>query len=92
MPHVRYQHNTPHVDFNVDHYTACYYVNECDGETIVFHETEESEKYRPMHKSMPQQGKVLVFNGRHYHASTCPKVFTKRIVMTMNFTARKIDG
>lgn len=92
MPHVRYQHNTPHVDFNVDHYTACYYINECDGETIVFHQTEESEKYSAMHKSMPQQGKVLVFNGRHYHASTCPKMFTKRIVMTMNFTARKIDG
>tara|TARA_A200000113_G_scaffold193953_1_gene183777 strand:- start:9209 stop:9790 length:582 start_codon:yes stop_codon:yes gene_type:complete len=92
MPHVRYQYNTPHVDFEQDHYTACYYINECDGETVVFHETEEAEKYKPMHKSMPQQGKVLVFNGKHYHASTCPKMFTKRIVMTMNFTARQING
>lgn len=82
-----YQHNTPHVDGDMDHFTAVYYLNTCDGPTVIFHETEPSEKYRPMYKSEPEKGKVLVFNGRHYHASTCPKVFNKRLVLTVNFTA-----
>lgn len=82
-----YTHNTPHVDGDMDHYTAIYYLNNCDGPTVIFHETEPSEKYKTMHKSEPEQGKVLVFNGRHYHASTCPKVFNKRLVLTINFSA-----
>jgi len=31
-----YSHNTPHVDFTFPHYTACYYVTDSDGDTVVF--------------------------------------------------------
>jgi len=89
FPSIPYVANTAHRDFDQDHYVAVYYVNESDGETVIYHETEPSEKYRPMHKSMPEQGKALVFNGWHFHASTCPKMFTKRIALTINFTAEK---
>jgi hypothetical protein len=34
-----YTHNTPHVDFLWPHYTACYYVNDSDGDTILFEQT-----------------------------------------------------
>lgn len=34
-----YMHNTPHLDFTMPHYTACYYVNDSDGDTIVFDQT-----------------------------------------------------
>lgn len=86
-----YKHNTPHVDGDTDHWTAIYYFNECDGPTVVFRETEKSEKYYPLHRSDPEPGKVLLFDGRHYHASTCPKVFNKRIVCTINFTGKFKD-
>jgi hypothetical protein len=33
---VEYSHNTPHVDFTMPHYTACYYVTDSDGDTVVF--------------------------------------------------------
>lgn len=95
VPSLGYKYNTPHRDFDQEHYVACYYVNNADGDTVIFHETEpkpEGEKYRPLLKSTPLQGKVVVFNGWHYHASTCPMVTTKRIVMTMNFTASEING
>ena len=86
FPGMMYKYNTPHVDYNQEHFTAVYYLNDADGETVVFHELEQVEKFHPMHKCMPEQGKVLIFNGKHYHASTCPKLFTKRIALTINFT------
>lgn len=88
---LSYKYNTPHIDYDFDHYTAVYYVNECDGDTVVFREIEPAEKFYPLHKCTPNQGKFLLFNGRHYHASTCPKIHTKRMAITINFTA-DIDG
>ena len=35
---VNYEFNTPHVDFLLPHMTACYYVNDSDGDTVVFNE------------------------------------------------------
>lgn len=90
MPHTPYKHNNPHRDYEQEHFTAVYYVNDTDGDTVIFREIEPSEKYYPLHKSTPQQGKVVFFNGWHYHASSCPKMFTKRIAITMNFTASKV--
>lgn len=82
-----YQHNAVHRDMDTPHLTAVYYLNECDGPTVIFRETELSEKYYTLHKSEPKKGKVVVFDGLHYHASTCPKVFNKRIACTINFSA-----
>jgi hypothetical protein len=87
LPSMPYKYNTPHRDYDQEHYTAVYYVNDSDGDTVVFHEIEESEKYRVMLKSQPNKGKALIFNGWHYHASSCPKICTKRIAVTLNFTA-----
>lgn len=82
-----YQHNTVHRDLEIPHWTAVYYLNDSDGATIIFRETEISEKYYPLHKAEPKKGKVVVFDGLHYHASSCPKIHNKRIVCTINFSA-----
>lgn len=87
LPSMPYKYNAPHRDYEEEHYTAIYYVNESDGDTVIFHEKQESKEYKTMHKSRPDGGKVLLFDGLHYHASTCPKMCTKRIVLTINFTA-----
>lgn len=34
-----HRHNAPHVDFLMPHYTACYYVSDSDGDTILFDQT-----------------------------------------------------
>jgi len=89
LPSIGYKHNTPHVDASVDHYTICYYVNSSDGATMIFNQQEESEKYTLLHKVEPRQGKIVCFDGKNYHASTCPKMHSSRIVLTINFTAEK---
>jgi hypothetical protein len=83
-----YQYNTVHRDMETPHWTAVYYFNDCDGNTVIFRETHPAEKYYPLHKSEPKKGKVVVFDGMHYHASTCPKVYNKRIACTINFSAK----
>src|SRR5258708_12245108 len=32
-------HHNPHVDFVEPHYTAVYYVNDCDGDPFIFYDT-----------------------------------------------------
>lgn len=91
LPSQPYRHNTPHRDYDQDHYVAVYYVNETDGDTVVFREIEYAEKFYPLHKCMPEAGKLLLFNGWHYHSSTCPKMHTKRIAITINFQAKIND-
>lgn len=42
LPQTRetgYDYNTPHLDFTFPHYTACYYVNNSDGDTVLFDQT-----------------------------------------------------
>ena len=89
LPSMPYKHNTPHRDYEQEHFVVVYYVNQADGDTVVFHETQQSEKYYPLHKCRPEPGKMLLFNGWHYHASTCPKVFAKRLAININFTATR---
>ena len=89
LPSLPYKYNTPHRDYDQDHYVVVYYVNQTDGDTVIFHETQAAEKYYPLHKCKPEPGKMLLFNGWHYHASTCPKVFSKRLAININFTATK---
>ena len=63
-----------------------YYLNDSDGDTVIFDQTEESSSYTVKKRVSPEQGKFICFDGKHYHASTCPKMFTKRLVLTVNFS------
>ena len=90
IPSLPYKHNTPHRDYDTEHFVVTYYVNESDGETVVFNEVEPAPKYYSMHRCMPQKGKALFFNGEHFYADTCPKVHTKRIALTFKFKAERL--
>lgn len=90
IPSLPYKHNTPHKDYDTDHFVVVYYVNETDGETVVFNETAVAEKYYPMHRCMPEKGKALLFSGVNFYADTCPKVHTKRIALTFKFKAERL--
>lgn len=82
-------HDQPHIDFDFPHYTACYYVNDSEGDTFVFNETyseQQPETFSIKHRSSPQRGKLTLFDGSHYHASSKPKHDIPRIVLTVNFS------
>ncbi len=91
------KHHNPHVDFSQPHRTAVYYVNDSDGDTVVFKETVDDvpvsraarfandNKFRIAGRVAPVKGTMMAFDGRHYHASMHPNKTSKRIAITFNF-------
>lgn len=74
---VSNEHNTLHVDYPFPHDTMLYYVNSSDGDTII-HSPEGIKTVSP------KSGRVLLFDGNNYHASSNPSDSTHRFVITYN--------
>lgn len=87
----------PHIDSFFPHYVAIYYVNDSDGDTIIFNET--NDDYDPGEKDIqkiktgpfsikqrvtPKQGKVLLFPGNHYHTASFCKDTDFRCLININ--------
>lgn len=96
-----YQYNTPHVDFLWPHYTACYYANDSDGDTMLFSEMlkdigpnvndetlqayADSTKFNLVDSSSPKKNSLCIFDGLRFHASTKPRHHKRRFVITVNY-------
>jgi len=75
----RKQFNIPHVDLCFNHLVFLYYVNDSDGDTIIFKEKydknivfDKDYKFNVFKKISPKKGRGLIFNGNTYHASSNP--------------------
>jgi hypothetical protein len=86
-------HHNPHVDFYQPHRVAIYYVNDADGDTVVFNETfadvsreqsiayTEEQRFTIARRVSPKKGRMVGFDGRHYHASMHPMQASHRIAV-----------
>lgn len=95
---VEVKYHNPHVDFYAPHKVALYYVNDSDGDTVVFNETFENvnleqsvrhaneDKFTVIKRIPPKKGRMVAFDGKQYHASMHPVQHQSRIVVTFNFT------
>jgi hypothetical protein len=93
--------NTPHVDFLYPHYTACYYVSDSDGDTVMFdqqlkdvgtnintdslREFVENTEFTEAGRCSPKKGRLCIFDGQRFHASSKPKQHKRRLVITVNY-------
>ena len=64
--------DTPHTDLCEKHFVMLYYVKDSDGDTIIYNETEKSDKYTIKQKVTPKQGRVVLFDGSLYHTAEQP--------------------
>ena len=72
--------DTPHVDLVVPHFVMLYYVRDSDGDTIIYNEKTKFNSCAPdpkmnytiKKKVSPKQGRVVLFNGIHFHTSEQP--------------------
>jgi hypothetical protein len=95
MPTPRGGAHIPHVDYYFPHYTLLYYVNDSDGDTILYNEKVETvnfgkdpeypDRFSILDRVSPKQGRAVLFNGLHYHSSSLPKVSENRIAINVNF-------
>jgi hypothetical protein len=97
-PSSKLENHMPHIDSFFPHWNAIYYVNDSDGDTIIFNETNDtyhsgqtdidkslSGKFTIKRRVTPKKGKVLIFEGKYYHTSSWPTVNKCRSVINMNF-------
>jgi hypothetical protein len=78
----------PHVDFKFDHKVFLYYVNDADGETIIFNERYDSEKPVTLTEKAridPKAGRAIVFDGSLFHSPGHPFNSKTRAVINIPF-------
>ena len=73
------KHQSIHVDLKMPHLVCIYYVNDADGDTIIFdrkydgtEQTYDSD-WKELKRITPKKGRILLFNGLMYHSSSSPK-------------------
>lgn len=78
-----------HVDNCFVPSTAIYYVNDSDGDTVIYNEKyEENTVYTKLTeytRVTPKKGRLLIFDADTIHAPSLPHLYDKRIVMNINF-------
>lgn len=87
-------HGYPHTDMsaaNISNYkTAIYYINDCDGDTFIFNEKfkDTFDKFTIKHRVTPKRGRMVIFDGDHFHAGSTPTDETPRAVANINYIPR----
>tara|TARA_B110000503_G_scaffold140356_1_gene231031 strand:- start:150 stop:731 length:582 start_codon:yes stop_codon:yes gene_type:complete len=81
-------HSTPHIDFKESHKVLLYYVNDTDGNTVIFDRKRNDAKtrYNIVKEVEPKKGRFLLFDGDQYHAAKFPIDNDLRININYNFT------
>jgi len=77
----------PHRDYDFSHIVLLYYVNDCDGDTILFEDT--TDKLKIVHRIQPKKNRLLVFDGNWLHSSSVPINSEYRVVF--NFDLEVFD-
>ena len=86
----------PHRDIDIDDnnflennfWAIIYYVNDSDGDTIIYNETEKLEdlsKYTIKQRISPKKGRIVFIKGHLFHSASNPSnKYSKRIVINYN--------
>ena len=85
----------PHVDEISRHFVFLYYVNDSDGDTILYNEicdgkTNYENNLTELARIKPKAGAAIVFDGSRYHSFTNPTVSDFRCVVNMNFMSKDL--
>ena len=92
-----------HINQKTPHLVLLYYVNDANGETILFDKTiddiedddvmylDERHEFNIVNKIMPKQGRILLFDGKTYHSSSSPTT-GMRCIITLDLFGEFVDG
>ncbi len=80
--------NGPHVDFKFPHKTALLYVNDADGNTLVYNERWAAGGHGPLtiaREITPVANRMVLFDGLRLHTGTTPTTTGRRVVLNINY-------
>ena len=72
-----------HVDLDEEHYVCLYYINDTDGDTIIF-----DDDRKEIQRITPKKGRIVFFDGSLEHCSSKPSK-TTRAVINVDFWGSK---
>lgn len=86
--------SSPHLDnpefVDGRDWIAIYYINDSDGETIIFNQTNEfltnPTPFTPKMKIQPTAGRMIIFPAKYYHSAGWPVENDYRSVVNINFS------
>ena len=78
----------PHQDYIDNHFTAIYYLNDTDGPTNIYNETEPTDDYTFDKIVSPVANRLVGFNGKQMHAGYSPSQNQCRILINANYDMR----
>ncbi len=90
----------PHVDSKSLHKVGIFYLNDTDGDTILYNETYDidskkdiidyfkeklNNKVSVMTRCTPTENRLFLFNGNQYHSSSNPILNERRVIININY-------
>ena len=81
-----------HQDYTDNHFTAIYYLNDSDGPTNIYNETEPSDNYTFDKIVSPVANRLVGFNGKQMHAGYSPSKHQCRILINANYEPRSASS
>lgn len=84
----------PHVDYNGFHYSSIFYLNESDGDTVIFNEkVPKGKKIAEMDRHSltikeviePKPNRLLLFDGTYIHTGHSPSKYKCRKILNSNY-------
>ena len=81
------EYHDPHVDFEFEHKTSLFYVNNSDAPTVFYNEKYPSKdnKFTVKDVVYPKANTLITFDGLEYHSSSSPRNPGHRLVVTFNY-------
>jgi len=84
--------HSPHIDINdIPHYSCVYYVNESDGNTVIYNEKSETNDFEPDLSKLtikteiePVPNRLVIFDGQYIHSGHSPVEYKRRIILNTN--------
>lgn len=73
----------PHVDIHEPHLVFLYYLEDADGETVLYNEKftgSKVENVTVMQKVTPKRGAAFIVDGLHFHSITPPKSGLRKVI------------
>lgn len=78
--------NSPHTDFDIPHKVFVYYINDSDGDTILYDKFrgEDISDMKEIARFIPRMGEAVMFDGLRFHSGAVPSK-GRRIILNIDY-------